>query len=234
MLKLGDVNMLNWGTEYFPKQPNVAAIFLNKGKPFKVGERLVQKQLAATLREISAKGPDVFYKGDIAERVVAASKANGGLLTMKDFADYTVEETKPVTCSYRGYQIISSPPPSSGGTIVCEIMNILSAYPMDKMEPHSAKTVHLMAEAMRRAYVDRNFSLGDPAFVNNPVGKLLSADHAAGSAPRSIRSRPRRRRRSDRRSRCTRTTRPRIIPSSTRTATRSRSPTPSTTISAPM
>ena len=180
VLKLGDVNLLNWGTEYFQKQPNVAAIFLNKGKPWKVGETLVQKQLAATLREISAKGPDVFYKGDIAERVVAAGKANGGLLTMKDFASYTAEETKPVTCSYRGYQIISSPPPSSGGTIVCEIMNILSAYPMDKMEPHSAKSVHLMSEAMRRAYVDRNFSLGDPAFIKNPVDKLLSANHAAG------------------------------------------------------
>ncbi len=180
VLKAGDVSLLNWGTEYFKKQPNVAAIFLNHGQRYKVGETLVQKQLAATLREISAKGPDVFYKGDIAERVVAASKANGGLLTMKDFADYTVAETAPVTCSYRGYHIISSPPPSSGGTIVCEIMNILSAYPMDKMEAHSAKSVHLMTEAMRRAYVDRNFSLGDPAFVKNPVDKLLSADHAAG------------------------------------------------------
>ncbi len=180
VLKAGDVSLLNWGTEYFKKQPNVAAIFLNHGQRYKVGETLVQKQLAATLREISAKGPDVFYKGDIAERVVAASKANGGLLTMKDFADYTVAETAPVTCSYRGYHIISSPPPSSGGTIVCEIMNILSAYPMDKMEAHSAKSVHLMTEAMRRAYVDRNFSLGDPAFVKNPVDKLLSNDHAAG------------------------------------------------------
>ena len=180
VLKLGDVNLLNWGTEYFKKQPNVAAIFLNHGQRYKVGETLVQKQLGATLREISAKGPDVFYKGDIAERVVAAAKANGGLLTMKDFADYTAAETKPITCSYRGYQIISSPPPSSGGTIVCEIMNILSAYPMDKMEAHSAKSVHLMTEAMRRAYVDRNFSLGDPAFVKNPVDKLLSANHAAG------------------------------------------------------
>ena len=180
VLKLGDVNLLNWGTEYFKKQPNVAAIFMNKGRPYKIGETLVQKQLAATLREISARGPDVFYKGDIASRVVAASKANGGLLTMKDFANYTVEETKPVTCSYRSYQIISSPPPSSGGTTMCEIMNILSAYPMDKMEPHSAKSVHLMVEAMRRAYVDRNFSLGDPAFIKNPVDKLLSANHAAG------------------------------------------------------
>ncbi len=179
ILKRGDVDLLEWGTQYFRKQPNVAAIFLNKGQPWKVGERQVQKQLGATLRKISTGGPDAFYKGDIAQRVVAASKANGGLLTMKDFADYTVEETKPINCSYRGYHIISSPPPSSGGTIVCEIMNILSAYPMDKMEPHSTKSVHLMVEAMRRAYVDRNFSLGDPAFVKNPLDKLLSAKHAA-------------------------------------------------------
>jgi gamma-glutamyltranspeptidase / glutathione hydrolase len=179
ILKQGDVDLLHWGTQYFEKQPNVAAIFLNHGKPWKVGERLVQKQLAATLKEISARGPDAFYKGDIAERVVAASKAHGGLLTMKDFADYRVDETAPLTCSYRGYEIISSPPPSSGGTTMCEIMNVLSAYPMDKMAPHSAKSVHLMVEAMRHAYVDRNFSLGDPAFVKNPLARLLSAKHAA-------------------------------------------------------
>jgi len=179
ILKQGDVDLLHWGTEYFSKQPNVAAIFLNRGKPFQKGERLVQKQLAATLKEISAQGPDVFYKGDIAQRVVAASKANGGLLTMKDFAGYEVEETAPITCSYRGYQIISAPPPSSGGVTMCEIMNIVSAYPMGKMEPHSAKSVHFLVEAMRHAYVDRNFSLGDPDFIKNPVAFLLSAKHAA-------------------------------------------------------
>ena len=179
ILKRGDVDLLHWGTEYFSKQPNVAAIFLNRGKPFQVGERLVQKQLAATLKEISAQGPDVFYKGDIAQRVVAASKANGGLLTMKDFASYSVDETAPITCSYRGYQIISAPPPSSGGVTMCEIMNIVSAYPMGKMAPNSAKNVHLLVEAMRHAYVDRNFSLGDPAFIKNPVDYLLSAQHAA-------------------------------------------------------
>jgi len=179
ILKQGDVDQLHWGTEYFSKQPNVAAIFLNRGKPFQKGERLVQKQLAATLKEISTQGPDVFYQGDIAQRVVAASKANGGLLTMKDFASYKVEEMAPITCSYRGYQIISAPPPSSGGVTMCEIMNIVSAYPMNKMEPHSAKTVHLLVEAMRHAYVDRNFSLGDPDFIQNPVDFLLSAKHAA-------------------------------------------------------
>jgi len=179
VLKQGDVDVLHWATKYFWKQPNVAAIFLNHGRPIGVGETLVQKQLAATLREISVSGPDVFYKGDIAQRVVAASQANGGILTMKDFADYTATESKPVTCSYHGYGFVSSAPPSSGGTIMCEILNIISAYPIEKMAPHSAESVHLLVEAMRHAYVDRNFSLGDPAYVKNPVDTFLSAQHAA-------------------------------------------------------
>jgi gamma-glutamyltranspeptidase/glutathione hydrolase len=179
VLQEGDVRIYGFATDRFAKQPNVAAIFLNNGQPWKVGDTLVQKELAATLREISAQGPDVFYKGDIAQRVVDASKANGGLLTMQDFADYTVTESAPLYCNYRGYRIISSPPPSSGGASMCEILNILSAYPMNKMPVHSAKSVHLMVEAMRHAYVDRNFSLGDPAFVKNPLDKIMSAKHAA-------------------------------------------------------
>jgi gamma-glutamyltranspeptidase / glutathione hydrolase len=179
ILQEGDVRAYGFATEAFSNEPNVAAIFLNNGQPWKVGDRLVQKNLAATLKQVSAQGPDVFYKGDIAQRVVDASKANGGLLTMKDFADYTVTESAPLRCSYRGYQIISSPPPSSGGASMCEIMNILSGYPMNKMPVHSAKSIHLMVEAMRHAYVDRNFSLGDPDFVKNPLDKILSAKHAA-------------------------------------------------------
>jgi gamma-glutamyltranspeptidase/glutathione hydrolase len=179
VLQEGDARGYAYAAKAFAAQPNVAAIFLNHGQEWKAGERLYQKQLAATLKEISAQGPDVFYKGDIAERVVAASRANGGILTMKDFADYTVTEGAPLTCDYRGYHIISSPPPSSGGASMCEILNILSGYPMNKMPVHSAKSVHYMVEAMRHAYVDRNFSLGDPAFVKNPLDKILSAKHAA-------------------------------------------------------
>ena len=179
VLQEGDARAYGFGAEAFSKEANVAAIFLNNGQPWKVGDRLVQKELAATLKEISAQGPDVFYKGDIAQRVVDASKANGGLLTMKDFADFTVTESAPLYCNYRGYRIISSPPPSSGGASMCEILNILSAYPMNKMPVHSAKSIHLMVEAMRHAYVDRNFELGDPAFVKNPLDKIMSAKHAA-------------------------------------------------------
>ena len=178
-LMAGDVAFFEANADYFRKEPNVGAVYLKNRKPYAVGDRLVQKDLAATLRKISAKGPDVFYKGDIAERVIAASKAHGGLLTMKDFASYTVDETPPIECSYRGYHIISSPPPSSGGTTICEIINILSVYPMEKMGFHSAQSIHFMVEAMRHAYVDRNFGLGDPAFVKNPLDKILSVEHAA-------------------------------------------------------
>ena len=110
---------------------------------------------------------------------------------MKDFADYTVTESAPLTCHYRGYDIISSPPPSSGGASMCEILNILSGYPMDKMPVHSAKSIHLMVEAMRHAYVDRNFSLGDPAFVKNPLDNSCRPSTPPPSAPRSIPSRRR-------------------------------------------
>ncbi|MES2293946.1 MAG: gamma-glutamyltransferase [Pseudomonadota bacterium] len=179
ILMPGDAAFFQANADYFKKEPNVAAIFLKNGKPYAAGDRLVQKDLAASLKEISAKGSDVFYKGDIAARVVAASQARGGLLTMKDFADFTAEETAPLACDYRGYRIISSPPPSSGGAIICEIANILSAYPMDKMPHHSARSIHFMAEAMRHAFVDRNYGMGDPAFVKNPLDKFLSPAHAA-------------------------------------------------------
>ncbi|HXS05614.1 MAG TPA: gamma-glutamyltransferase [Rhizomicrobium sp.] len=179
VLQAGDVAFFEANADYFKKEANVGAIFLKNGKRYQAGDRLVQKDLAATLKEISAKGPDVFYKGDIAERVVAASKARRGLLTMQDFAAFTAEETPTIDCNYRGYRIISAPPPSSGGVTICEIANILSPYPMNTLPHHSAKSVHFLAEAMRHAFVDRNFGLGDPNFVKNPLGKILSAHHAA-------------------------------------------------------
>ena len=159
-------------------QPNVASVFLKDGQPYQVGEQLVQTQLAATLKQISDRGPDAFYKGAIADAIVSASEANGGILTKQDLASYNVEELSPVRCSYRGYQIVSSPPPSSGGTTLCEILDILEGYPQDKAGFHSAQAVHQAVEAMRRAYADRNTYLGDPDFVKNPLDKLLSKDYA--------------------------------------------------------
>jgi len=177
ILTRGDVDELDAGTAEFRAQPNVAAIFLHQGAPFKPGERLVQHGLAATLRAVSANGAAVFYHGAIAEAVAAASRANGGLLTLQDFAAYEVTESAPISCHYRGYTIVSAPPPSSGGVAVCEMLQVLEAYPLGTLGFHSSDSVHLMTEAMRYAYRDRNTYLGDPAFVENPIARLLSTHH---------------------------------------------------------
>jgi gamma-glutamyltranspeptidase/glutathione hydrolase len=177
ILTRGDVEVLEAGTAEFREQPNVAAIFLNRGEPFKPGERLVQRDLAATLRAISKGGARVFYHGAVAQAVAAASGAHGGLLTGQDFAAYTVTESAPISCSYRGYTILSAPPPSSGGVTLCEMLQVLEAYPLKTLGFHSADSLHFMTEAMRYAYRDRNTYLGDPAFVDNPIARLLSMHH---------------------------------------------------------
>ena len=178
VLTRGDVDVLAGATDAFRAQPNVAAVFLNHGAPFQPGERLVQRQLAGTLRAISAGGVQAFYQGAIAHTVAAASQSNGGLLTVQDLADYTVTEAAPLSCSYRGFVVLSAPPPSSGGVVLCEMLRILEAYPLRELGFHSSRSVHYMAEAMRFAYRDRNRHLGDPAFVHNPVDLLMSESHA--------------------------------------------------------
>jgi gamma-glutamyltranspeptidase/glutathione hydrolase len=178
VLRQGDVDILDDSAEDFAKHANVAGIFLNRGKPFLAGQRLVEKQLARTLEQIADGGTDAFYKGPIAHAVVAASDANGGILSMQDFADYTVQWGKPIQCSYHGYIILSAPPPSSGGTTLCEILQIIKPYPFDRWGYGSVSAVHYLAEAERRAFADRNTYLGDPAFVHNPIAALLSAAHA--------------------------------------------------------
>src|SRR5665213_660549 len=179
VLNAADVAIMNTSTKYFADQPNVAAIFLHDGKPWAAGDLFVQKNLANTLKLISADGPDAFYKGAIADVLVEASAKNGGILSKQDLADYTVSEEAPIRCNYRGFDLISAPPPSSGGVAICEILNILSGYPMRDLGFHSAQGIHFLVEAMRHTYVDRNFQLGDPDFVKNPLDKLLSDDHAA-------------------------------------------------------
>ncbi|CAM5546440.1 Glutathione hydrolase proenzyme OS=Rhodanobacter lindaniclasticus OX=75310 GN=B1991_08325 PE=3 SV=1 [Rhodanobacter lindaniclasticus] len=177
VLKQQDVDILNEGTAVFARHPNVAAIFLNEGKPFVVGQRLVQKQLAHTLELIADGGTEAFYHGPIAAAVVKASEANGGILSMRDFADYTAQWEKPVTCEYRGYTVVSAPPPSSGGTTVCLILQLIKPYPLAQWGYGSVNSVHYIAEAERRAFADRNTYLGDPAFVHNPIDELLSPAH---------------------------------------------------------
>lgn len=172
----GDVNILRLGEEIFKKEPNVGAIFLNQGRTFKVGEKLIQRQLAKTLKEIAKKGAHEFYSGNIAEQIVKASDANGGLISKDDLKNYTVEELSPLFCTYRGYQVITTPPPGSGVTI-CEALQILKSYPLSAPGYHAASDTHYIIEAMRFSYADRYRYIGDPDFVKNPIKQLLSSEH---------------------------------------------------------
>lgn len=178
VLVQGD-DVLTAPLDAFRAEENVAAIFLNDGERWQIGDTLVQTQLADTLQLISDEGPDAFYRGAIAEAIVAASDENDGILTMEDFESYEIAEYEPVRCEYRGYEIVSSPPPSSGGTTICLILNVLEGYPLEYLGFNSAQTVHYMVEAMRHAYVDRNTYLGDPEFIDNPLDRLLDRDYAA-------------------------------------------------------
>ncbi len=167
------------GANAFAKQSNVHAIWMPDGSFPHAGERIVQSQLARSLELISRDGTDAFYRGPIARAVVAASEANGGLLSMQDFADYTVDESAPLHCAYHGLEVISVPPPSSGGVTLCQILNIVAPYPFAQWGWHSAQETHYVVEAERRAFADRNAYLGDPAFVHNPVAQLLDPAYAA-------------------------------------------------------
>ncbi|MBC3361666.1 gamma-glutamyltransferase [Pseudomonas sp. SWRI154] len=180
VLEQGDVDLLETATEVFKKDMrDSGAIFLHNGEPMQAGQKLVQKDLAKTLREISTKGGDGFYKGWVADALVTSSQANKGIITQADLDKYKTRELAPVECDYRGYHIISAPPPSSGGVVLCQIMNILDGYPMKDLGFHSAQGMHYQIEAMRHAYVDRNSYLGDPDFVQNPIDHLLDKNYAA-------------------------------------------------------
>ncbi len=149
------------------------------GSRLQPGDRLVQPELAKTLAAIASDGPDAFYRGRIPAAVETASHTGGGIISAADFSGYSVTEADPVACAYRGYRVLSAPPPSSGGVTLCEILNVLSSFDLHAMGFHSAASVHVMAEAMRHAFLDRNTLLGDPAFVRNPISRLLSPDYAA-------------------------------------------------------
>ncbi|AZF16484.1 gamma-glutamyltransferase [Pseudomonas sp. R3-18-08] len=178
-LEQGDVDLLHTATAEFEKDQDLRGIFLHNGQPMQVGQKLVQKDLARTLKEISAKGSDGFYKGWVAKAVVDSSQAGKGLITQADLDTYKTRELAPIECDYRGYHVVSAPPPSSGGVVICQIMNILEGYPMADLGYHSAQGLHYQIEAMRHAYVDRNSYLGDPDFVKNPIAHLLDKNYAA-------------------------------------------------------
>jgi gamma-glutamyltranspeptidase/glutathione hydrolase len=160
--------------------PNSAKAFSRgDGTPLREGDRLVQADLAATLSAIAEQGPRGFYEGPVADRLVAAVAKAGGIMTADDLKSYQAMIRNPVRGSYRGYDIVSMPLPSSGGTVLLETLNILEGFPMAEMSQGSAPSLHLLIEAMKRAYADRARYLGDPAFVNAPADMLISKDYAA-------------------------------------------------------
>lgn len=179
LLEQGDVDMLMTATEYFRQDPASAAIFLNHGVPFKAGQKLVQHDLANTLKLISEQGAAGFYQGPVGSAIVASMRAGKGIITQADLNEYSTRELKPIECSYRGYGIVSAPPPSSGGVALCEMLNILEGYPLQALGYRSAQAVQYQIEAMRHAYADRNSYLGDPGFVKNPLATLLDKNYAA-------------------------------------------------------
>ncbi|HDL7097989.1 TPA: gamma-glutamyltransferase [Yersinia enterocolitica] len=180
ILTRADTDILDTTVKRFRQDPESARIFLRKnGEALQPGDHLIQTDLADTLTAISEKGPDAFYQGKIPQAVEAAAKKGGGILTAADFANYKITETAPITCSYRGYKFVSSPPPSSGGVTLCETLNVLEGYDLKSMGFNSAAYIHTLTEAMRHAYMDRNTFLGDPEFVKNPIDRLLSKSYAA-------------------------------------------------------
>ena len=153
--------------------PNSAKIFSRAdGTPLREGDRLVQSDLAATLAAIAEQGPRGFYEGPVAEKLAKAVGDAGGIMTADDLKSYQAVIRAPVRGSYRGYDIVSMPLPSSGGTVLLETLNILEGFPMGDMKQGSAPSLHVMIEAMKRAYADRARYLGDPAFVNAPINVL--------------------------------------------------------------
>ncbi|QPT34960.1 gamma-glutamyltransferase [Proteus penneri] len=179
ILTRADTDVLETTTERFKQDPESAKIFLKPdGTPWQPGDRLIQTDLANTLELIANQGDDAFYQGEIPKKVEEASKQHNGLLTQEDFANFTITETQPITCTYRGYEFISAPPPSSGGVTICQTLNILEGYDLKSMGFNSAEYVHTLTEAMRHAYMDRNTFLGDPQFIKNPTEKLLSKAYA--------------------------------------------------------
>ena len=154
-------------------------IFQRDGNYFKQGDVLRQPELARTLERI-AKNPDEFYHGSMARQLAAAIQRGGGLITANDLAQYEVKEREVVRGTYRDYDIISAPPPSSGGIALLEILNILEGYNLAKTENRSAETIHLTSEAFRRAFYDRAEFLGDPDFARIPVAQLIDKRYAAG------------------------------------------------------
>lgn len=171
---------LTSGQRRLARWPSAPQIFSGAGgKPLRDGDRLVQADLAATLTAISTQGPRGFYEGPVAEKLAKAVTDAGGIMTPQDLKSYQAIVREPVRGSYRGFDIVSMPPPSSGGVVLLETLNILEGFPMHDIKQGSPPSLHLMIEAMKRAYADRARYLGDPDFISAPVATLMSKEYAA-------------------------------------------------------
>jgi gamma-glutamyltranspeptidase/glutathione hydrolase len=160
--------------------PAAVAQFSKNGVPYEPGETLKQPDLARTLGRIADQGPPGFYEGDTALAIEKEMLAHGGLITREDLKQYKAIRRAPITGTYRGYEIVSMPPISSGGVALVEMLNVLEGYDLAKLGFHSAAEVHVMAESMKRAYADRAHYLGDPEFNKDmPLARLMSKDYAA-------------------------------------------------------
>lgn len=152
--------------------------YLKDGLPYEVGDIVTNPDLAKTLQLIAENGADAFYKGEVAEAIVAAVQKHGGVMTTEDLANYKAEERVPVTGTYRGYQIISAPPASSGGTHIVEALNVLENYDIGAMEVNSAEYLHLFSETFKACFADRAAYMADTAFADVPLDGLTSKDYA--------------------------------------------------------
>ncbi|UGA43189.1 gamma-glutamyltransferase [Bradyrhizobium quebecense] len=160
--------------------PNSAKTFSHAdGTPLHEGDRLIQGDLAGVLTAIAEQGPRGFYEGAVAEKLVSGIRNAGGIFTLADLRAYQPVIRTPIRGTYRGFDIVSMPQPSSGGVVLLEILNILEGFPMSDMKQGSAASLHVMIEAMKRAYADRARYLGDPAFVDAPTQLLIDKDYAA-------------------------------------------------------
>ena len=165
--------------EPFGDYPASLAQFSKEGEPYEVGDTLVQADLAATLARIRDQGHDGFYRGETARLLADEMERGGGWITEEDLARYQAVEREPVRGTYRGYDIISMPPPSSGGTALVEMLNVLEGFDVAAMGPGSPEVAHHLIESMRRAFRDRAMFLADPDFADVPVGRLTSKEYAA-------------------------------------------------------
>jgi len=170
---------LKESAEELKRWPSAAKIFFKPdGGAYEPGERLVQRDLANSLRQIAEQGPDAVYKGDIGRLIAEQMARDGGLITVEDLAAYEAKLREPVRGTYRGHEVVSMPPPSSGGVHIVQILNILEGFPIGYLGAGSAETLHLMAEAMKLAYADRSEYLGDTDFVDVPVKGLTAKAYA--------------------------------------------------------